>query len=158
MILPLVVLTVTAAAVAAGIYLTLRGFKASEARANSANSAGTNGQDTGATPRAAFTRHDSATIESLKRFFDGKACAICTRPIPPVQRTGPKPGLLDPATHETRSWDEIPDGNTSAVLETNLPICASCQVAESFRQRFPAHVVERERSVRRAPETSSVKP
>jgi hypothetical protein len=87
--------------------------------------------------------HDHATTELLKHFFDGKSCAICKRPIPPVHLTGGlKPGLLNPTTHETYSWDEIPDADLSAALETYLPLCSACEVTESFRHRFPDRVFE----------------
>ena len=88
--------------------------------------------------------HDHATNELLKHFFDGKECAICKRPIPPVHGMGLKPGLLNPATHETHSWLEIPNVNLSTALETHLPLCSECEVAESFRQRFPDLVVDRD--------------
>jgi hypothetical protein len=86
----------------------------------------------------------------LKRFFDGKECAICKRPIPPVHWTGLKPGLLNPATHETQTWDEIPNVNLSTALDTHLPLCSACGIAESFRQRFPDRVVDRARSLQDA--------
>lgn len=120
------VIIATAAAVCAGIAFTVWRFKAS-------------------------TAHDHATTKLLKRFFDGKACAICKRPIPPVHRTGMRPGLFNPATHEAHSWDEIPNANLAAVLEAELPVCSACQVAESFRQRFPDLVVDRERTGHEAP-------
>lgn len=147
-----VVIVATAAVVSAGIYLTLRGFKASEARANGL------GSDVPSTPDAtpSISRHDPATTELLKRFFDGKACAVCKRPIPPVPRTGLKPGLLNPTTHETHSWDRIPHDNLARALEQELPMCPACVVAESFRQRFPDHVVDRERSLEGTPSRSVV--
>lgn len=119
------VIVVTAAVVCAGIGFTVWRFKAR-------------------------TPHDDATTTLLKRFFDGKACAICKQPIPPVHRMGSKPGLLNPATHETHSWDEIPNVNLSTALETELPLCFACEVAESFRQRFPNLVVDGDRSVQDA--------
>jgi len=142
-----VIVIATGAAVSAGMYLTLRGFKASEARANGADKAVPKTADAS---HAVTSRHDHATNELLKRFFDGKSCAICKKPLPPVHRTGLKPGLLNPATHETHSWDQIPNGTAPSALESQLPLCPACQVAESFRQRFPDHVVDRDRSVRDA--------
>lgn len=138
-----VVALATAAVVSAGLAFTVRGFRASAARAADPQR---NGHDP-ATAGHAISRHDPATTEQLKRFFDGKECAICRKPIPPVQRTGLKPGLLNPTTHETHSWEQIPKGNLTSLLEGALPLCPSCMVAESFRQRFPDHVVERERSL-----------
>lgn len=98
----------------------------------------------------ARTAHDRASTQLLTRFFDGKVCAICKRPIPPVHRTGLKPGLLDPTTHETHSWDEIPDANLAAALETQLPVCSACEVTESFRHRFPDLVLDRDKSLQNA--------
>ena len=144
MILPLIVIIATAAVVSGGIYLTLRGFRASEARANGGD-AGT-GHDTAAAADHHVSRHDHATNELLKRFFDGKECAICKRPIPPVHRTGLKPGLMNPTTHDTQSWDEIPNGNVASAVENRLPLCPSCVVAESFRHRFADRVVDRARA------------
>jgi hypothetical protein len=152
---PLVVIIVvaTAAAVSAGIAFTVRGFKASEARATGAPNNGVQPAEA----QAASSRHDPATNEQLKRFFDGKDCAICKRPIPPVHRTGLKPGLWNPRTHETHSWDQIPNVNLSALLETELPICSACQVAESFRQRFPDRVVDRDRPAHDAHATDRIR-
>ena len=144
MILPLVVIIATAAVVSAGIYLTLRGFKASEARANGAAPDGHHEPSAGA-PHV--TRHDHATYELLKRFFDGKACAICRRAIPPVHRTGLKPGLMNPDTHDMQPWDEIPNGHTASAFQNRLPVCPSCVVAESFRHRFADRVVDRDRAL-----------
>jgi hypothetical protein len=120
------VVIVTAVAVSAGIAFTVWRFNARAAR-------------------------DRATTELLKRFFDGKQCAICKRPIPPVHRTGLKPGLLNPATHQTYSWDEIPSVDLSTALETHLPLCSECEVAESFRQHFPDLVTDRDKSRQSAP-------
>ena len=142
----LVVLIVIASALAvfAGILFTVRGFKASAVGATGAEK---EGYQPAEAAHAAISRHDHATTELLKRFFHGKDCAICKRPIPPVHRTGLKPGLLNPSTHEAHSWDEIPNVDLATVLETRLPLCSECLVAEAFRRRFPDYVVDRERSV-----------
>jgi hypothetical protein len=140
MILQLVVLVVSAAAISAGIYVTVRGFKASAARAAGASS----GVPDPAVQVHGAVSHDQTATELLKRFFDGKSCLICKRAIAPVQRTGPKPGLHNPETHETQSWDHIPNENLSSVLETRLPLCSACVLAESFRQHHPDLVVDRD--------------
>src|SRR5262245_27207146 len=100
--LSLVVIIVTTAAVCAGIVFTVRAFKASATPATSPDRGGNNTES-----RQGIGPHDRATTELLKRYFEGKECAICKRPIPPV-RTGLKPGLVNPATHEAYSWDAIP--------------------------------------------------
>jgi hypothetical protein len=147
MTLPLlVVVVVTGAALFGGLAFTLRWFQAS---ATGGTDAAPDGHHTPPeAAHAAISPHDHATTELLKRFFDGKDCAICKRPIPPVHRTGLRPGLFNPKTHQTHSWDEIPNVNLSAALENELPVCSACQVAESFRERFPELVVDREHDVR----------
>jgi hypothetical protein len=117
---PLVAIITVASAVGAGIAFTVRTFKTKK------------------------EGHDHATTELLKRFFDGKECAICKQPIPPMHRMGLKPGLLNPATRETHTWNEIPNANLSTVLETHLPLCSACEVTESFRHRFPDRVIDRD--------------
>ena len=147
--LSLVVVVATVAAVCAGIIFTVRAFKASEAPARTAQG---DGQQPAEVAGGVTSPHDQATIELLKRFFDGKECAICKRPIPPVHRGGLKPGLLNPATHETYSWDQIPHANLSEALKTHLPLCSACEVAESFRRRFPNLAVDRDRSDTQPPD------
>jgi hypothetical protein len=86
-------------------------------------------------------------FEILKQWYAGKSCAICHRAIPPLENIGPKPGLLNFASpgHETLSWEEIPAENLPAIFETHVPVCAHCQVTESFRRQFPDLVVDRHR-------------
>jgi len=139
MILPLVVLVVSAAVIGAGCYLTVRGFRASAARAH-------NGGHAPAAHAPAVIPHDQTATDLLKGFFEGRTCAICKRAIPPIQRTGPKPGLLNPDTHASQSWDHIPNDNLSSTLATHLPLCSACVLAESFRQHHPDLVVDRDRS------------
>jgi len=138
-LLQVLVVIASAVAIGAGVVVTYRGFKASD-RAAGADPAARKSTP----PRSSAPTRDPATIERLRRFFDGKECAVCKRPIPAVQRTGMKPGILDPATHETYSWDEIPADTVASMLESGLPLCASCRVEESFRNRFPDRVVDRE--------------
>ena len=131
----------SAVALGAGTAFTLRWFTTSSAPARGDEK----DRHHPAEAAHAISPHDHAATELLKRFFDGKECAICGRPIPPVHRTGLKPGLLNPATRDTYSWDEIPNETLSAALETQLPVCSACQVAESFRHRFPDLVLDRDR-------------
>lgn len=136
----LVVFVVTALALGVSVGYTLRWFTRTSA-----------GADKAARPPAdpahhPISPHDHATSQQLKQYFDGRVCAICERPIPAVLRTGLKPGLYHPATHDTYTWDEIPNENLTSTLETHLPLCSGCLVAESFRHRFPDLVLDRDRS------------
>ena len=45
---------------------------------------------------------------------------------------------------ELLGWDEIPgDEHLPAMLESHLPVCSSCVLAEQFRQKFPELVTDR---------------
>lgn len=95
------------------------------------------------TSQIAVAPEHTLVFEILQRWYAGKRCAMCKRPIPVLSHVGPKPGLLNVASQETLSWEEIPAENLPAMFETHLAVCAHCQVAETFRRRFPDLVVER---------------
>lgn len=139
----LVVFVVTALALGVSVGYTLRWFTRTSARPAGAEK---DAQPPAESVHHPLSPHDQATNQLLKQFFDGKACAICERPIPVIQRTGLKPGLYHPATHDTYTWDEIPNDNLTSTLETHLPLCSGCLVAESFRHRFPDLVLDRDRT------------
>lgn len=97
------------------------------------------------TGQIAISPEGTLAFEMLKRWYAGRDCALCRRPIPPLHHGGPKPGMLNVASkkHETLNWDEIPAESLPAVFETHLPVCASCQVAEAFRRQFPDLTIDR---------------
>lgn len=88
---------------------------------------------------------ETLVFEILKRWYDGKTCELCGRPIPPLHPVGPKPGLVNIAspTRETLAWEEIPAQDLPDRFRTHRPVCAQCQIAEVFRKRFPDLVVDR---------------
>jgi hypothetical protein len=101
------------------------------------------GCDQGCVTQIAIAPHDTLATTMLTRFFKDKRCTICKRPIAPVQAAQPRPGLLNVATGETLCWEELPARGLPQVLSTHLPVCASCQVAETFRRQFPDLVTDR---------------
>jgi hypothetical protein len=131
-----IVLLTTAAVVGVGIYFTLRAFRAGDR------------PPVAAKPRYVKSNpHDAATTAQLKHFFEGKPCASCSRPIPPVHAGELRPGLLNPDTHQGIGWDDIPAANLSTTLASHKPICSNCMVIETFRQQHPELVVDRHRSI-----------
>lgn len=135
-VLLVLVLLATAAIVAAGIVFTVRAFRAVDRPP----------VDEKPRPRhARINPHDAATTAQLKRYFEGKACAACNRPIPPVH--APRPGLLNSTTHEAIAWDDIPVGNLSATLDSHMPICPNCLITETFRRQYPELIVDRHRTI-----------
>jgi len=90
--------------------------------------------------------HDTLATSILSRFFQGKACAICHGAIPKVHAGNPKPGLLNPISHDLYAWHDIPAQDLTAMLRTHLPVCSNCQVAETFRREHGDLVVDRHRT------------
>jgi hypothetical protein len=77
-------------------------------------------------------------------FFGKERCAICTKPIEPPASLTLQPGFLDPATHKVQSWVEVPPQDLPAAIAIQRPLCANCTLAESFRQRYPDRVTDRQ--------------
>jgi hypothetical protein len=125
-----VALLLTAAIVWAGVYFTFRGFRALDRP-----------------PVEKKPRHDAATTARLKQFFEGKQCAVCKKPIPPVHAFELRPGLMNPTTHDAIAWDDIPPASVSTLLESHVPICSNCVLVEKMRQKHPERVVDRHRTV-----------
>ena len=101
------------------------------------------GCDQACTAQIVVAPEETLASSILTRWFAGKRCAICERQIPPVQPVEPKPGFMDITSHDVRGWDDIPVDTLPAVLESFVPVCSNCQVAETFRRQFPALVLER---------------
>jgi hypothetical protein len=77
------------------------------------------------------------------RYFLGKRCAICHRAIDAPNAATLQPGFIAIESHAVNAWDEIPPQSLLDATEHQLPLCANCTLAESFRQRFPDKVTDR---------------
>ena len=78
----------------------------------------------------------------LAHWYRGKQCAFCRRSMAEMQWGDLQPSLLAP-DGRILMWSEVPPTKLYEVLETYRPVCASCDVAETFRQRHADWVVER---------------
>lgn len=90
----------------------------------------------------------------LRKWFVGKTCAMCRRPIPPVHSAEQHPGLMNITTpaRELLSWEDIPgDEHLPAMLQSHLPVCSNCMLAETFRRQFPELVTDRPDHGRNSP-------
>ena len=88
---------------------------------------------------------DTLAVSILKRWYAGRTCALCKRAISTVRTVEPRPGLLrvDAGASRFLNWDDIPAENLPAALESHLPVCADCTLAEAFRRQFPERVTDR---------------
>lgn len=78
-------------------------------------------------------------------WYAGKSCALCHRPIPPIDWLQHKPAVLD-SERRSLPWDEVAVERLPEVLATCRPVCWNCHIAESFRTDHPELVVERKRT------------
>jgi hypothetical protein len=87
---------------------------------------------------------DREGLNTLRRWYAGRECAVCRREIAPLHRGDPRPGLLTTGSSSTIvTWEQIPPGDLQAVLDSHQPVCATCVLAESFRRSFPDRVTDR---------------
>jgi len=78
----------------------------------------------------------------LMRWYRGKNCVYCSQPFTEVHWTDHQPALLSPAGKLVR-WKEVLLDDVQTVLDTHLPVCWSCYIAQSFRLDHPDLVVFR---------------
>jgi hypothetical protein len=80
----------------------------------------------------------------LMRWYRGKNCVYCGKPFEELHWIDHKPALMSPEGTLVR-WHGVTVENFSTVLETHLPVCWNCYVAQSFRHEHPDLVVYRPR-------------
>jgi hypothetical protein len=78
----------------------------------------------------------------LAHWYEGKRCAFCRRAIPRVQWGELKPSLLSPDGRIV-TWSEVAPATLDVVVRTHAPVCAHCDVAETFRRQYPQLVTDR---------------
>jgi hypothetical protein len=77
-----------------------------------------------------------------QQWYRGRACAYCRQPIEKIHWHDHRPALLSPEK-KTVQWSEIPAEKLPEVLQTHLPVCWSCHIAETFRREHPERIVDR---------------
>ncbi|MGH9881754.1 MAG: hypothetical protein ACRD6N_09990, partial [Pyrinomonadaceae bacterium] len=78
----------------------------------------------------------------LTRWYRGKDCVYCGKSFEELQWIDHKPALLSPEGALIR-WHGVPVDNLSKVMETHLPVCWDCYIAQSFRLEHPDLVTYR---------------
>jgi len=78
----------------------------------------------------------------LMRWYRGKTCCYCGKPFEELHWIDHQPALLSPEGLLVR-WSGVSVENLSMVLETHLPVCWDCYIAQSFRRDHPDLVVYR---------------
>lgn len=77
----------------------------------------------------------------VTKWYAGKACAVCHKPLGEIDWLERKPGFID-ASGKARPWTDVPPERLLDVLAHDRPICFDCYVAATFRQEHPELVVD----------------
>ena len=88
------------------------------------------------------TPADCLVHNILVKWYEGKTCALCGRPVGAIHWPEHRPALLSPEGRAV-DWDEVPPERLPDVLATHRPVCRNCHDAEAFRRQFPELVVVR---------------
>jgi hypothetical protein len=78
----------------------------------------------------------------VSRWFAGRKCAYCRKPIEKLSHLDRRPALLGP-DGKTIEWDKIPAEKITEILSTSVAACWSCHITETFRREHPDLVVDR---------------
>jgi hypothetical protein len=78
----------------------------------------------------------------LMRWYRGKTCCYCGKSFEELHWVDNKPALKSPEGLLTL-WRGVSVENLSMVLETHLPVCWNCYIAQSFLRDHPDLVVYR---------------
>jgi hypothetical protein len=87
----------------------------------------------------------------LARWYEGKNCVWCGRPIGEIHWTERKPALLT-ADRGSVECSRVPAEQLQQTLAVALPLCFSCHVANTMVREHPELVIE----LRRPAETGNL--
>jgi hypothetical protein len=78
----------------------------------------------------------------LEKWYRDKQCAFCEHAFHQIDLTDHKPALLTPEG-VTIEWKQVPIAQVTEVMQTHLPVCWNCHIAQEFRRVHPELVVDR---------------
>lgn len=76
------------------------------------------------------------------RWYEGKKCVYCRKPIEPLSHFDRRPALLD-AARKTVEWADLPPEKLPEALSGCLPVCWSCHITETLIREHPERVTFR---------------
>lgn len=90
----------------------------------------------------AASPEDCLVRNILAKWYAGKVCVSCGLPFGEIQWTVRKPALLS-ADKVTVDWSQVRADSLHQVLETALPVCFACHMAQTLVREHPELAVER---------------
>ncbi len=91
---------------------------------------------------------DCAVRKMLEDFYRGRSCVLCRKPLAGPRWDEHRPALMRVGDRRTLGCDELPPETLPVVLDSCLPVCWDCHVAESFRREHPELVTDRDSRTR----------
>jgi hypothetical protein len=85
---------------------------------------------------------DCLVRNMLTKWYAGKKCAFCGRPLEDLDWAEHSPALMAP-DKRTLKWREVAPEQVPEALATHLPVCWNCHIAATFRREHPDLVTER---------------
>jgi hypothetical protein len=86
----------------------------------------------------------------VSKWYEGKECVFCHKPIGPLHHLDHAPALLGP-DFKTTEWKDLRPEELPDVFSRYQPVCWNCHVAENFRRVHPQLVTDR------APESKRIR-
>ena len=77
----------------------------------------------------------------VTKWYEGKTCSVCQKPLGEIDWIERKPGLVDSGGN-ARPWQDVPAEQLPQAMETDQPICFDCYVAATFRREHPELVLD----------------
>ncbi len=84
----------------------------------------------------------------VSKWYEGKNCVFCHKPIGPLHHLDHAPALLGP-DFRTIEWKDLRPEELPDVFARYQPVCWNCHVAENFRRVHPELVTNREAEPKR---------
>jgi len=82
----------------------------------------------------------------LAKWFHGKDCAVCGRPVGEMHEPGSQPALLG-ADKVTIEWKQVPADQLLDTLAAAEPVCFACHMASTLVRSHPELAVDRSRTM-----------
>jgi hypothetical protein len=94
----------------------------------------------------------------VAKWYEGKSCVFCRKPIGPLHRFDHAPALLGP-DFKTSEWNSVSPEELPKIFSTHQPVCWNCHITESFRCLHSGLVTDRpleqKRTMKRASSTET---
>lgn len=99
--------------------------------------------------QVAAAPQDCLVHNILVKWYAGKKCATCGRPVGDIPLAGVKPAVLC-ADQVSVEWSQIPADQLEETLAAAVPICFACHMGKTMIREHPELVVDRSRFVGRS--------